>query len=231
MAELIVALDFADPKDLLHCAHSLAGTLNWCKVGLEAFVRTGPSLLARLGDMGYRVFLDLKFHDIPNTVGAAVRSATAAGAGIVTIHTQGGEQMARAAMEAAADEAAKTGRPRPLVYGVTILTSFASGTIPLIEDEPSDAAMKLARMAGGWGLDGVVCSGREAALIKKETGLGVLCPGIRPAGSSADDQVRVVTPAAAVRDGADFLVVGRPITRAADPVETARAILDEMAKA
>ncbi len=225
MAELIAALDFSQPEDLLACARRLSGTLTWCKVGLEAFVKSGPALLHELDAMGFSIFLDLKFHDIPNTVAAAVRSACRTKAKLVTIHTQGGEAMCRAAMAAAAEE----GEERPLIFGVTVLTSFASGAMPGISKSPGDFAMELAGLADAWGLDGVVCSGHEAAAIKAATHLKVLCPGIRPKGAATDDQARVMTPARAVASGADFLVVGRPITRAGDPALAAQAILDDMA--
>ena len=221
MAELIVALDFSDPKDLLACARNLSGTLSWCKVGLEAFVKSGPALVNELDAMG---FLDLKFYDIPNTVAAAVRSACKTRAKLLTVHTQGGEAMCRAA-RAAANEA---GEERPLIFGVTVLTSFAEGTMPGITKAPKDFAMELAGLADTWGLDGVVCSGHEAARIKSATSLKVLCPGIRPAGSAANDQARVMTPSLAVANGADYLVVGRPITRAVDPVAAAKSILAEI---
>lgn len=224
MAELIVALDFSDPKDLLACARNLSGTLSWCKVGLEAFVKSGPALVNELDAMGLSVFLDLKFYDIPNTVAAAVRSACKTRAKLLTVHTQGGEAMCRAA-RAAADEA---GEERPLIFGVTVLTSFGEGTMPGITRAPQDFAMELAGLADSWGLDGVVCSGHEAARIKSATSLNVLCPGIRPAGSAANDQARVMTPSLAIANGADYLVVGRPITRADDPVAAARAILEEI---
>lgn len=225
MAELIAALDFSQPEDLLACARRLSGTLTWCKVGLEAFVKSGPALLGELDAMGFSIFLDLKFHDIPNTVAAAVRSACRTRAKLLTIHTQGGEDMCRAAVAAAAEQ----GDARPLIFGVTVLTSLASGGMPGISENPGDFARFLASRAADWGLDGVVCSGHEAAAIRAATGLKVLCPGIRPAGASTDDQARVMTPAKAVAAGADFLVVGRPITRADDPALAARRILDEMA--
>ena len=227
MSELIVAMDFADPGDLLACAGELKGTVTWCKVGLEAFVLAGPDLVHKLEQLGFQVFLDLKFYDIPNTVAAAVRSACRTGARLFTIHTQGGEAMCRAAMAAARE----AGEKRPLIFGVTVLTSFGEGQMPGIAQSPQDFAQFLARSASSWGLDGVVCSGLEAPAIKADTSLLALCPGIRPKGAAANDQARVVTPAMAVQAGADFLVVGRPITRAADPAAAARAILEEMAGA
>ena len=224
MAELIVAMDFPSAEDLLNCAQKISGTVSWCKVGLEAFVLEGPTLVSRLEDMGFSVFLDLKYYDIPNTVAAAVRTAARTGAKLLTIHTQGGEAMCRKAVEAAKE----AGSSRPLIFGVTCLTSFADGQMPGITAPVSDFARQLAAKADSWGLDGVVCSGQEAGFVKQNTSLMALCPGIRPAGSDVNDQARVVTPAMAVKAGADFLVVGRPITRAADPAGAAAAILEEM---
>ncbi len=225
MAQLIAALDFPDTESLLACARRLAGAVPWVKAGLEAFTLAGPSLVQELKAMGFQVFLDLKFHDIPNTAAAAVRAAARTGASLLTVHCQGGEAMCRAAMEAARS----AGPSRPLIFGVTALTSFGPGQMPGIEKDPGDFARDLALSAEVWGLDGVVCSGREAGYVRAHTKLRILCPGIRPAGSSADDQARVMTPAAAVAAGADFLVVGRPITRAADPAAAAAAVLAEMA--
>ncbi|HJA79722.1 orotidine-5'-phosphate decarboxylase [uncultured Desulfovibrio sp.] len=223
MAELIVALDFPAADSALELAGRLRGTVPWCKVGMELFCQAGPSVLARLRDMGFHVFLDLKFYDIPHTVAQAVRAAARHGAEMLTIHTQGGERMC-----CEARQAADSAQP-PLLFGVTVLTSFGPGQMPGIEREPADFAAQLASMAAGWGLDGVVCSGQEAAGIKaRQPGLRCLCPGIRPAAAAADDQCRIMTPAAAVAAGADYLVVGRPITRADDPLAAARAILDEM---
>ncbi len=224
MAKLIVALDFANTEALLDCARRLRGAVSWLKVGLEAFVLAGPDLLCRLEDMGFMIFLDLKYHDIPNTVGAAVTAAAGTGARMLTVHTQGGEAMCRAAASAAAS----LGDRRPLIFGVTCLTSLRDGQMPGIDQPVATFARTLARAAETWGLDGVVCSGQEAAVVKQETGLLALCPGIRPAGASADDQARVVTPAMAVAAGADFLVVGRPVTRAADPAAACLAIAKEM---
>lgn len=223
MAELIVALDFPAADSALELAGRLRGTVPWCKVGMELFCQAGPSVLARLRDMGFHVFLDLKFYDIPHTVAQAVRAAARHGAEMLTIHTQGGERMC-----CEARQAADSAQP-PLLFGVTVLTSFGPGQMPGIEREPADFAAQLASMAAGWGLDGVVCSGQEAAGIKaRQPGLRCLSPGIRPAAAAADDQCRIMTPAAAVAAGADYLVVGRPITRADDPLAAARAILDEM---
>lgn len=224
MAELVVALDFPDAGSALALARQLRGVASWCKVGMELFCLAGPAVLAQLREMDFHVFLDLKFYDIPNTVAQAVRAAAQGGAELLTIHTQGGERMCREAMSAAA----ACERP-PLVFGVTVLTSFGPGQMPGITQTPADFAGELACLADGWGLDGIVCSGQEAAAVKAaHPRLRCLCPGIRPATAAADDQCRIMTPAAAVAAGADYLVVGRPITRVADPLAAARAILDEM---
>ena len=238
MPQLAVALDLPEKQRALALASQLRGTVPWCKVGMELFTHVGPGLLEELSAMGFSVFLDLKFYDIPNTVAQAVKAAAAVGVNMLTLHCQGGERMCRAAAEAAAEAAigaaanaaAGVSGARPLLFGVTVLTSFAPGEMPGITAQPSDFALDLARMAGPWGLDGVVCSGHEAAAIKASCpGLRCLCPGIRPAGSAAGDQRRVMTPALAVAAGADYLVVGRPITAAADPLATAKQIVAEMA--
>ncbi len=226
--QLAVALDLPEKQLALELARKLRGTVPWCKVGMELFTHAGPSLLEELSAMGFSVFLDLKFYDIPNTVAQAVKAAAAAGVNMLTLHCQGGERMCRAAAEAAAGVSGQ----RPLIFGVTVLTSFAPGEMPGIEASPADFALALARQAGPWGLDGVVCSGHEATAIKASCpGLRCLCPGIRPAGSAAGDQRRVMTPALAIAAGADYLVVGRPITAAPDPLAMARQITEEMASA
>ncbi len=227
MAELIVALDFPSERETLACARALSGALSWCKVGLEAFVGAGPALVARLADLGFKVFLDLKFYDIPNTAAGAVRAAARTGASLLTLHLQGGEAMCRAAL-AAAREAEEERGSRPLLFGVSALTSFGPGQMPGVAKDPSDFARELVLLAGAWGLDGAVCSALEAPFLKERTSLLALCPGIRPAGGSMDDQARVATPAQAVAAGADYLVVGRPITRAADPRSAALRIAEEM---
>ena len=226
--QLAVALDFPEKQAALALAQQLRGTVPWCKVGMELFTLAGPGLLEDLSGMGFSVFLDLKFYDIPNTVAQAVKSAASVGVNMLTLHCQGGERMCRAAAEAAAGVSG----PRPLLFGVTVLTSFAPGEMPGIEASPADFALALARQGQQWGLDGVVCSGHEAAAIKGSCpGLRCLCPGIRPAGSAAGDQRRVMTPALAIAAGADYLVVGRPITASPDPLGVARQITEEMASA
>ncbi len=230
MAELVVALDFPDSGQALGLARTLAGSAAWVKVGLELFTAEGPALVAALKDLGFKVFLDLKFLDIPNTVRGAVRSAARLGADMVNIHVLGGERMAEAARQGR-DEGAAPGTAGPLLLGVTVLTSMDDEDLPLPFPGGARAfALELARRGRAYYLDGVVCSGQEAAQVKAACGSGFLCltPGIRPAGGE-DDQRRTVTPAQAVAAGADFLVVGRPVTRAADPRAAVRELLEQMA--
>ena len=220
MAELVVALDFDDALEALNMATSLRGQAPWVKVGLELFTVEGPRVLYALKGLGYKVFLDLKLHDIPNTVGRATLACARAGADLVTLHLTGGERMCRAAVDAV-----RNLPNRPLVFGVTVLTSLADGELPGCREPLSDFARTLADDAACWGLDGVVCSGRECAGIKvRYPELRCLTPGIRLDQGEADDQKRVMTPAQAVAAGSDFLVVGRPITRASDPAAAAAAI-------
>ena len=250
MAELVIALDYPAMDAALATARALRGATNvpdagdhaggrlWMKVGLELFTASGPDVVARLQDMGFPVFLDLKFHDIPNTVRGAVRSAVATGADMCNIHLSGGERMCRAAVEGLAEGAVARGHGvAPILLGVTVLTSVAPGELPGGAD-PSAEAARLAVCGREWGLSGVVCSGYEAEGIKQRCGHDFICltPGIRPAapqgsGSGGDDQRRVMTPAEAVRAGSDYLVVGRPVTGAAGlngPADAARRILAEM---
>ncbi len=230
MAELVVALDFKDAKSSLAMAKSLKGAALWMKVGLELFTAEGPAVISGLKEMGFKVFLDLKFFDIPNTVQGAVRSAARLGVDMVNIHALGGERMAQAAMAGCVEGVADGVQP-PLVLAVTILTSMAAGDLPVDgAPEPSEMALDLAVKAKQYGLNGVVCSGLEAERIKSACGPEFICltPGIRPAASAGDDQRRVVTPAQAVKNGSNFLVVGRPITGAASPRDAALAIIEEM---
>ena len=226
--QLVVALDLPEKDAALNMAARLRGVVPWVKAGMELFTLGGPSVLAALKDMGFHVFLDMKFYDSPNTVAQAVRAAARGGADLITLHTQGGRRMCEAAREAA-DSLRNAGQSAPLLFGVTVLTSFGPGEMPGISAAPSAFALELARDAARWGLDGIVCSAQEVADIKAAApSLSCLCPGIRPEGSAQDDQRRVMTPARAIRAGADYLVVGRPITRADDPTEAARRILSEM---
>ncbi|MBU1001439.1 MAG: orotidine-5'-phosphate decarboxylase [Proteobacteria bacterium] len=228
MAELVVALDFPDRAQALDMARALAGTVSWVKVGLELYTAEGPSILAELKALGFKVFVDLKFLDIPNTVRGAVRSAVLAGADMVNIHITGGTRMMAAARQGL-DEAAIPGE-QPLLLGVTVLTSMDERDLPLAPGQTvADLVLSLARAGHDTGLDGVVCSGHEAAAIKEYCGNDFLCltPGIRLT-AGADDQRRVMTPAEAIAAGADFLVAGRPVTRAGDPKSAALSFLEQM---
>lgn len=236
--KLVVALDFQSGAEALDLARRLAPAAGlWMKVGLELYVAEGPQVVRELKQLGCRVFVDLKFLDIPNTVAGAVRSCVAAGADMLNVHAVGGADMLKAAVAARDCAAADLDLPeRPLLLAVTVLTSTQDPASPVLRGRPAaQVVLELAKLTQDCGLDGVVCSGHEAAAVKAACGRGFVCltPGIRVPGpdSSPDDQRRVMTPEAAVAAGADFLVVGRPITRAADPVAAARAILLRMAGA
>ena len=223
MAQLVLALDYTDATDALDMAGRVRGSVEWMKVGMELFTREGPKMVQTLSGMGFKVMLDLKFFDIPNTVRGGVRAASRIHADMVTVHLLGGERMCRGAVEEIASLEHK-----PLLFGITVLTSMEPGELPGYDDLGS-LASDLAGKAETWGMDGIVCSGHEVGTIKKaHPALKCLTPGIRPADSSDDDQRRIVTPGQAVSLGSDFLVVGRPITRAQDPAVAARAILNEM---
>jgi orotidine-5'-phosphate decarboxylase len=233
MAELVLALDVPDRDTALDMVRPLRGRLTWVKVGLELFCTAGPVLVRELREMGFKVFVDLKFLDIPNTVRGAVRSAVTAGADMLTLHLLGGEDMARAAL-AGRDEALQEGQEPPIILGVTLLTSLGEkdlvwNTTPETAEPLPDMVVRLAGLAKAWGLSGVVCSGQEAERIRREHGpdLTLLTPGIRMT-DAGDDQTRAVTPAMAVAAGSDYLVVGRPITKAADPIAALGRFLEEL---
>lgn len=229
MAELVIALDYPDARGALAMAERLRGTDVWMKVGLELFTAEGPSLVGRIKDMGFKVFLDMKFFDIPNTVKGAVRSSVRHGVDMVNIHLMGGERMARAAMEGLSEGAADSGTS-PLLLGVTVLTSMAQEDLPGgFTSSLSDTVLQLASSGSMWGVHGVVCSGHEVEAIKKCCGNGYLCltPGIRSV-ALGDDQRRTMTPAQAVQAGSDYLVVGRPVTGSEDPARAAHDILTAM---
>jgi orotidine-5'-phosphate decarboxylase len=227
---LIVALDVPDASAAAGLVARLEGTCTWFKVGLELFAAAGPAVLEPLLKRGHSIFLDLKFHDIPNTVAGAVRSASGLGVRMMTVHAAGGPAMLAAARSALDGMASP-----PELLAVTMLTSMDAGQMNAIGLERSPAAQVelLARMGIEAGIRGFVCSPQEVAAVRGLTGpQGVLVvPGIRPVGSAAGDQKRIATPAETLRMGASYLVVGRPITQAADPAGAARAILEEMAGA
>ena len=225
---LIVALDVPNAAAALELVDRLEGTCKWFKVGLELFVAAGPAVLEPLVARGHSVFLDLKFHDIPNTVAGAVRSAASLGARLLTIHAQGGP-----AMLAAARSALESVTNPPELLAVTMLTSMDAAQLVTVglDRSPAEQVEILARMGMAAGIRGFVCSPEEVGKLRALTGpSGVLViPGIRPAGAETGDQKRVATPADALRNGASYLVVGRPITQAPQPAAAAAAILREMA--
>lgn len=222
---LIVALDYANEADALDMASRLDPNLCRVKVGKELFTRCGPKVARQLVDMGFDVFLDLKFHDIPNTVAKAVLAAAELGVWMVNVHASGGSQMMQAAREALCTLPEDR---RPFLIAVTVLTSMNEIELQAMGVNRSldDQVLHLASMASKAGMDGVVCSAREAAEIKAACGdyFTTVTPGIRPAGASTGDQKRVMTPAEAISCGSDFLVVGRPITAAENPMDVVRAI-------
>ena len=226
---LAIALDFHSAALALDMVDRLEGSCKWLKVGMQLFYAAGAGLVHTLRERNFEVFLDLKLHDIPNTVAGAVRSVTATGASLLTVHAAGGERMMAAALEAA--QAA--GAPR--LVAVTVLTSMIVEELRQtgIEADLAQQTKRLALLAERAGITGMVCSAREAGLLRTclspETMLVV--PGIRPSGTDAGDQRRIATPEAAIRDGASMLVVGRPVTQAKDPAAAAAAILAEIAAA
>ena len=225
---LIVALDVPDAASAFELVRRLEGTCAWFKVGLELFVNAGPTVLEPILARGHSVFLDLKFHDIPNTVAGAVRSAATLGARLLTIHASGGPAMLTAAHRAL------DGMPNaPQLLAVTMLTSMDAEQMAAVgfDRSPSDEVKLLAQMAFNAGLRGFVCSPHEVAAVRALAGpdAALVVPGIRPAGAAVGDQKRIATPADTLRLGASHLVVGRPITQAADPAAAASAILQEMA--
>ena len=231
-ASLCIALDGSDRSWILSTARSLADHVGWLKVGLEAFIAHGPGLVHEVAELGPQVFLDLKLHDIPATVRRAAANCADCGAAMFTVHAGGGRSMLEAAVEGAG-EGARAEPPR--VLAVTVLTSLDRAALAELglEREPDELVVSWARLAQRSGLTGVVASAREAAAVRRACGdeLCIVTPGIRPASSATDDQRRVLSPAEAIRAGADILVVGRPVTRAADPAEAAQRIVEEMAAA
>lgn len=234
--KLIVALDVSSAEAGAKLATKLDGHVGAFKVGLENFSAEGPVLVRFLTSRGAKVFLDLKFHDIPNTVRAAAREAAALGVAMLNVHASGGRKMMEAAREGAELGARQvSGGKRPLVLAVTVLTSLGQDDLSAmgIAGTEEEVVVRLARMARAAGLDGVVASPREIAALRRALGpdFVIVTPGIRPASSDLNDQVRIATPAIAIQAGASYLVVGRPITAAADPAAAADAIVAEMGEA
>jgi orotidine-5'-phosphate decarboxylase len=234
---LFVALDVRDAISALKLVEQLAPVGVSFKVGMQLFYAEGMRIVKALQTNGHTVFVDLKLHDIPNTVAGAVDSLIRQEVRFLNVHTQGGPDMMRAAVDAAHHAAEDTKQPRPRLLGVTLLTSLSAQHLRdflHVQGQTTEAYVQhLAQQAKACGLEGVVCSAQEAASIRAACGAGFLLvtPGIRPADASAQDQARIITPWQAIRNGADYLVVGRPVTQAANPQDAARRIVDEMTAA
>jgi len=234
MGQLLVALDVESGARALELTRLLRGVVDGVKVGSRLFTLEGPTLVRQLVDAGAKVFLDLKFHDIPNTVAQAVEAAVLTGAWMINVHASGGVPMMQAAARAGAEAAARAGRPRPLIIGVTVLTSMDQATLREggIDRSVLEHVLALARLAQQAGLDGVVASPQETAAIRAAHGptFAIVTPGIRgaSAGAEKNDQTRTMGPAEAVKAGASYLVVGRPIIGAPDPRAAAAAIVAEL---
>lgn len=231
--QLIVALDVENLAAANQLITILSDDVKWFKVGKQLFTSVGPAAVELLHDAKKNVFLDLKFHDIPNTVAGAVGSATKIGANIINIHASGGLEMMRAATEVAEKQASELGLPKPTLLGVTILTSVDEVNFQRdfgTQRRLADQVAYLAELSQKAGLDGVVASPLEIGLIRRVCGddFVILTPGVRPAWADSNDQQRVMTPAEAIDAGADYIVVGRPITASDNPREAARRILQEI---
>lgn len=225
---IVVALDFEQKSAALDLVSQLDPALCRLKVGKEMFTHFGPSFITELQQRKFEIFLDLKFHDIPNTVAKAVQAAADLGVWMVNVHASGGSRMMHAAREALLT----FGSDKPLLIAVTVLTSMEQADLTElgIQLSPAEQVLKLAGLTAKAGLDGVVCSAQEAALLKQQFGqhFCLVTPGIRPAFANADDQKRVMTPSEALAVGVDYLVIGRPITKAADPLAALQAIAKEI---
>lgn len=225
---IIVALDYPEAAAALAMADRLDPKLCRVKVGKELFTTAGPAVVEKLQAKGFEVFLDLKFHDIPNTTSKAVAAAARLGVWMVNVHASGGRRM----MEACRNELDRLQGDKPLLIAVTVLTSMEGADLLEVgvQQPPMDQVVNLAKLTQASGLDGVVCSAQESAILTAELGsnFALVTPGIRPASASAGDQRRVMTPADAIKAGSDYLVIGRPITQAADPVAVMESINGEL---
>ena len=225
--DLILVLDAQSPRDVVPTLRQLRGTVRTVKVGLEMFTACGPDSVREIAGLGFEVFLDLKLHDIPNTVAKAVESVAKLPIGMLTLHTGGGREMMQWAVKAQQQHA-----PPLLLLGVTVLTSMSAAGLAEIgvADSPEQQVVRLGRLGVDSGLRGLVCSPLEIAPLRAvlPRAVALVTPGIRPRDAKADDQTRVMTPGEAARAGASFIVVGRPIFKAPDPVAAARAILAEL---
>ena len=234
MDRVLVALDVETRAEALRLADTLRGSVGGFKIGSRLFTAEGPSMVRAMTERGDRVFLDLKFHDIPNTVATAVAAAAALGVWMVNVHASGGTAMMEAARDAARDTAAKHNLTPPLVIAVTVLTSMSHKALQEtgVQIDLIDQVLRLAELTRDAGLDGVVASPRETAAIRRRLGAGfaIVTPGIRGGAAAAtkDDQERTMSPAEAIAAGASYLVVGRPIIGASDPREAAQRIADSL---
>ena len=226
---IIVALDYPEATAALAMAQQLDPAQVRVKVGKELFTRSGPAVVDALQTLGFDVFLDLKFHDIPNTVAGALRSAAASGVWMVNVHASGGRRMLEASVNALS-----SARQRPLLTAVTVLTSMGEADLRDIgiDVSPREQVLRLAQLTRESGVDGVVCSAQEASMLRDACGpdFCLVTPGIRPAGSDAGDQTRVVTPADARTLGVDYMVIGRPITQAQNPTNAVAEIIRSLAQ-
>ena len=229
---LIVALDVNSKEKAVALAEKLKNDVKFFKIGLELFSSCGPEIVESIKDIGCDIFLDLKFHDIPATVAKAAAAVTSLEPFMFNVHAQGGYDMMKLAAEAVTAESARLGIDKPKILAVTILTSLDGKALKEIglDETPREMVVRLARLAGKAGLDGVVASPSETKYIRKELGENfiIVTPGVRPEWAASNDQKRIATPNAAIKDGADYIVVGRPITESKNPVEAARTILKEM---
>lgn len=229
---IFVALDTTNIAKAAALAKGLSGLVGGVKIGKEFFTATGPDGVQQVATGGQPVFLDLKFHDIPNTVAGAIRASMKLRPFMVNVHAGGGATMMRAAADAATEASKAEDCSRPLVLGVTVLTSLAEEDLQAVgvTESTLEQVTRLALLAQQSGLDGVVCSAREVESLRKACGpdFKLVVPGIRPAWASTDDQKRIMTPSEAVSAGADYLVIGRPITGAEDPADAARLIIEEI---
>ena len=228
-SKIIVALDYADRQQAMQFVNEIDASLCKLKVGKEMFTRFGPAFVEELVKRDFDVFLDLKFHDIPNTVARACEAAADLGVWMVNVHAQGGLRMMQAAREALAEKTEP-----PLLIAVTVLTSMDQQDLQAlgIQQSPAELAQSLAKLTQQAGLDGVVCSAQEAASMREQFNNDFLLvtPGIRPAGSASDDQRRIMTPVDAIQAGANYLVIGRPVTKSDNPVGILRTINSELAQ-
>ncbi len=230
---LIVALDVSTERRARELVESLRGIVGMFKVGSQLFTEAGPKIVSEIRTSGNGVFLDLKFHDIPNTVACAAVAAARLGVSIFNVHASGGREMMQRTADAVSEVATKEGLKRPSVIAVTVLTSSDATMLSEvgIGSEPETHVRRLSLLAEASGMDGIVASPHEVGAVRSTVirpGFLIVTPGVRPVGAALDDQKRVMTPAQAIRAGADYIVVGRPITGAQDPVESAGQVLEEI---